>query len=72
VSRWSGFTNSDTVVSSASAHRRRLAAFFGGATPLANGVYRVRVDVGGSAFIYSTTTDNRTNDTAIRFLTRPR
>lgn len=48
-----------------------LAQFLGGATPVANGTYSVRVDVGGKAFIYSTTTDNRTNDTAIRFLTRP-
>lgn len=48
-----------------------LAAFLGGATPVVNGTYSVRVDVGGKAFIYSTTTDNRTNDTAIRFLTKP-
>jgi hypothetical protein len=48
-----------------------LAQFLGGATPVVNGVYNVRVDVGGRAFIYSTTTDNRTNDTAIRFLTPP-
>jgi len=48
-----------------------LAAFLGGAAPVVNGTYSVRVDVGGKAFIYSTTTDNRTNDTAIRFLTKP-
>lgn len=48
-----------------------LAAFLGGATPVVNGTYAVRVQVGGKAFIYSTTTDNRTNDTAIRFLTKP-
>lgn len=47
-----------------------LAAFLG-ATPLVNTRYSVRVDVGGSAFVYTTTTDNRTNDTAIRFLSRP-
>lgn len=48
-----------------------LSAFLGGATPVPNGTYPVRVDVGGKAFIYSTITDNRTNDTAIRFLTKP-
>ena len=48
-----------------------LAAFLGGASPVANGTYAVRVDVGGKAFVYSTITDNRTNDTAIRFLTKP-
>jgi len=43
-----------------------LATFIG-ATPVANGFYSVRVN-SGSAFIYTTTTDNRTNDSSIRFL----
>jgi len=44
-----------------------LSAFLGGA-PVANGFYSVRID-SGSAFIYTTTTDNRTNDSSFRFLT---
>jgi hypothetical protein len=47
-----------------------LAAFLGEA-PFVNGVYGISIDA-GSAFIYTTLTDNRTNDTSIRFLTVPR
>jgi hypothetical protein len=43
-----------------------LAAFLG-EQPVANGLYRVTIQ-SGSGFIYTTTTDNRTNDTTIRFL----
>lgn len=43
-----------------------LAAFLG-EQPVANGNYRVLIQ-SGSAFIYTTTTDNRTNDTTIRLL----
>ena len=46
-----------------------VAAFLG-ATPAPNGFYSVRVNA-GSAFIYTTTTDNRTNDSSMHFLTRP-
>ena len=43
-----------------------LAAFLGD-QPVVNGNYRITI-LSGSGFIYSTTTDNRTNDTTIRFL----
>ncbi len=43
-----------------------LAAFLG-EQPLTDGNYRIVIQ-SGSAFIYTTTTDNRTNDTTIRFL----
>jgi len=43
-----------------------LAAFLG-EQPVANGHYFVQIQ-SGSAFIYTTTTDNRTNDTTVRFL----
>jgi len=44
-----------------------LAAFLG-EQPVANGIYRIFVQ-SGSAFIYTSTTDNRTSDTSVRFLT---
>jgi len=43
-----------------------LAAFLG-EQPVANQNYRIQIQ-SGSAFIYTTTTDNRTNDTTIRLL----
>lgn len=46
-----------------------LAEFLG-ETPVADGQVYVRV-VEGSAFIYTSTTDNRTNDSSIEFVKRP-
>jgi len=43
-----------------------LAAFLG-EQPAVNSLYRITIQ-SGSAFIYTTTTDNRTNDTTVRFL----
>jgi len=47
-----------------------LASFIG-AAPVANRLYLVTVQ-SGSLFVYTTTTDNRTNDSSIQFLTRAR
>jgi hypothetical protein len=47
-----------------------LAAFLG-AAPTANARYGIIVE-SGSAFVYTSTTDNRTNDPSIQFITRPR
>jgi hypothetical protein len=47
-----------------------LAAFLG-TTPVANRLYLVTVQ-SGSLFAYTTTTDNRTNDSSIQFISRPR
>jgi len=46
-----------------------LATFLAG-TPVANGQVMVRVTE-GSALIYASTTDNRTNDSSIVFVNRP-
>jgi hypothetical protein len=46
-----------------------LSQFLNGATPAANGVIGVTVKA-GSAIVYASTTDNRTNDSSIRFAQR--
>jgi len=46
-----------------------LSQFLNGATPVANGVITVTVR-SGSAIVYASTTDNRTNDSSIRFAQR--
>src|SRR6185436_18129362 len=46
-----------------------LANFLNGAAPVANGFVTVRV-TSGSAIVYASTTDNRTNDSSVRFVTR--
>ena len=46
-----------------------LSQFLNGATPVPNS--RITVSVrGGSAIVYASTTDNRTNDSSIRFAQR--
>lgn len=47
-----------------------LEAFLG-STPVANRLYLVTVQ-SGSLFVYTTITDNRTNDSSIQFVARPR
>ncbi len=46
-----------------------LSQFLNGATPVANGIVTVTVR-SGSAIVYASTTDNRTNDSSIRFAQR--
>lgn len=63
-----GFGASVTRSYAANHFEQGTIAAFLGTQPVTNGLYRVLVQSGG-AFIYSTTTDNRTNDTSVRFLT---